>query len=181
VILRESAKPADDGASNRLQEFAQLTKARTLLATISKPNVQALAALIALAAPERRRRDDVASPPVWRVGGTPIGRRTRRDDGRLFGVAAVGDTDCGVPRTWTVFVKDPAISRNSSSTKARRAHRHRGPVQRRGSVAHGSFIGSRPTRSLAPARGARSARRRILSLRPTRMMRRKMTTAKGGR
>ena len=44
MILRESAKPADDGASNRLRKIAQLGKPRKLLASITKPDVQALAA-----------------------------------------------------------------------------------------------------------------------------------------
>ena len=33
-------------------------------------------------------------------------RRTRRDDGRLFGIATIRDTDRGEPRTWVVFVND---------------------------------------------------------------------------
>jgi hypothetical protein len=36
----------------------------------------------------------------------PIVRRTRRGDGRLFGIAMIQDTDRGEPRTWVVFVND---------------------------------------------------------------------------
>jgi hypothetical protein len=36
----------------------------------------------------------------------PIVRRTRRDDGRLFGIATIQDTDRGEPRTWVVFVNN---------------------------------------------------------------------------
>ena len=43
MILLESAKPADDSASNRLPELAQLGKPRKPSATISEPEVQALA------------------------------------------------------------------------------------------------------------------------------------------
>ncbi len=39
----------------------------------------------------------------------PIVRRTRRGDGRLFGVATLRDSDRGEPRTWIVFVNDPAL------------------------------------------------------------------------
>ena len=35
-----------------------------------------------------------------------LARRDRRDDGRLFGVATLRDTDRGKSRTWTVFVND---------------------------------------------------------------------------
>ncbi len=39
----------------------------------------------------------------------PIARRARRDDGRLFGVAAVTDDVQGEPRTWTVFVNSTEL------------------------------------------------------------------------
>jgi hypothetical protein len=39
----------------------------------------------------------------------PIVRRTRRDDGRPFGVATVRDSDRGEPRAWIVFVNDQAL------------------------------------------------------------------------
>jgi hypothetical protein len=36
----------------------------------------------------------------------PITRRNRRDDGRLFGIAAVTDEAQGEARAWTVFVNN---------------------------------------------------------------------------
>jgi hypothetical protein len=39
----------------------------------------------------------------------PIARRNRRDDGRIFGVAAVTDDVQGEPRTWVVFVNNAEL------------------------------------------------------------------------
>jgi hypothetical protein len=40
---------------------------------------------------------------------SPVVRRNRRDDGRLFGVASVTDDVQGEPRTWTVFVNSTEL------------------------------------------------------------------------
>lgn len=43
------------------------------------------------------------------VLAAPIKRCNRRDDGRLFGVALVRDSDRGEPRAWVVFVNDAEL------------------------------------------------------------------------
>jgi hypothetical protein len=52
------------------------------------------------------------------VLATPIVRRHRRDDGRLFGVATLRDADRGEVRTWTVFVNDVSLIEKFEALRA---------------------------------------------------------------